>query len=81
MCAEGALDLLAIDQFGSGPALGRRQHDHGPARTYALTAAARVVLDRPNLLDHCIERCGHRLMHQSRIVAFDVVRCPTIAAQ
>ena len=29
---EGALDLQAVDDFRSRPALGRPQDDHGPAR-------------------------------------------------
>ena len=32
MRPEGALDLQAIDDLRSGPALGRPQHDHRPTR-------------------------------------------------
>ncbi len=51
MGAEGALDLLAVEGLGAGPALGRAHQQHGPARPHARgVLGARRSLNRPNFL-------------------------------
>ena len=43
MGAEGAFDLLAVDDLGAGPALGRDEDDHRPARArWVMRAAAGI---------------------------------------
>ena len=64
--AKGALDRHAIDELRTGPALGRVEHDHRPARPRGVAMLARVVLNALDLLDDRVERRGHRLVHQAR---------------
>ncbi len=78
---ERAFDLNAIDDFWSGPALGRVQHDHRPARTGQVAVLTGIMLERPDPLHRGIQRGCHRLMHQRRLVALDEDRRPAIAAQ
>ena len=40
-----------------------------------------ILLDFPDLLHGRIERRGHRLVHQLRLVALDEVRRPPVAAE
>ena len=68
MRAPGPLHRLAVDEFWSGPALGRAEHDHGPARTlhaFRLTARPRRTLNLANLRQNHIERTGETLMHDA----------------
>ncbi len=71
MRAERALDLLSVDPLRAGPALGRDEHDHRPARPRMESLRPRFVLDRADVGEHAIERRRHRLVHRHRIVAFD----------
>ncbi len=51
MRAEGALDLVAMEALGAGPALGRAHQQNGPARPHARgVLGARRALNRPNFL-------------------------------
>ena len=43
--APGALDLLAVDPLGAGPALGAAKHDHRPARPALVAVLARGALE------------------------------------
>src|SRR5207342_2043862 len=62
----------AVDDFRPGPALRCAQDDHRPGGAFSETAAAtRLVLYRPDLGEHRIERAGHLLVHRRRIVAGD----------
>ena len=49
--SERALDLQAIDDLRSGPAFGRPQDDHRPARPRGVVLAPRIPLDLPDVLD------------------------------
>ncbi len=72
--APRALCLVAVDLLGTGPALGRAQHDHRPARPLGLAAAARGLLDAANIGDRRIERGRHRLVHLGGVRALDEMR-------
>jgi len=78
-----ALDGLAVHFPGAGPALGRAQHDHRPARAAGPVEAvrARVGLDPRDLVEHGVERGGQLLVHALRIVAGDEVRRVAVAAE
>ena len=78
---EGALDLQAVDDFRSRPALGRPEDDHGPARPSEVVLAPRIALNLPDVLDGLIQSAGHELMHLFRIVAFHEVGRPAAAPQ
>ena len=65
--AERAFDLQAIDHLGPGPALGRIEDDHRPARTRGVAVDAGVLLDLLDLLHRRVERRSHRLVHQRRV--------------
>ena len=71
--APGALDLLAVDRLGAGPALGRPEHDHRPARALGDAALAGRLLDPADLLDHGVHRGGQLLVDVGRVVALDEV--------
>src|ERR1700733_4932209 len=81
MRAECPFDLQAIDYRGTGPAFGRVQYDHRPARAHRLALRACLLLDLPDLFDGLVERCGHSLVHQTGLVALDEVGRPTATAQ
>ena len=74
MRAPGTLGLVAIDLLRPGPALGRAQHDHRPARQVGLAALPRVPLDLADLRDGFLERGGHGLVHRVGVVALHEVR-------
>src|SRR5207237_2912272 len=78
---ERALDRLAVNDPRAGPAFWRVEHDHRPTRARGIAAAASVALDAMNLGDDLIERSRHDLMHLYRLVSFDEVQRPTVAAQ
>ena len=79
--SEGALDLQAVDDFRSGPALGRLEDDHRPARPGGVVVAPRILLDLPDVLDGLVHGGGHEFMHLFRLIAFHKVRRPAAAAQ
>ena len=58
--AEGAFDSLAIDYFGTGPALGGHEDDHRPTRPAVLLAAACLHLNPVDLVDDMIECRGQQ---------------------
>src|SRR5215211_1771594 len=71
--AEGALDGQAAHLVGTGPPLGRAQHDSGPARPARDAVLASLVLDGPDALVAGVQRRGERLVHVGWVVAFDEV--------
>ena len=79
--AERAFHLQAVDHLRPRPALGRIEHDHRPARTGQVAADAGLLLDRLDLLDRRVERRGHGLVHQLRLVALDEIGRPAVAAE
>lgn len=64
-----------------GPALGRFEDYHRPARAREVAVDAGVLMDFLDLLNRDIERRGHRLVHQRRIVTLDEVGSPPVAAE
>ena len=83
MCAPGALDRLAVDELRSGPALGRAEDDHRPARPLELCVSPRTAPhagSRESRSRIDVERAGQTLMHQRRIVALDEMRLVAVAA-
>ena len=79
--AKRAFDLLAIHDFRPGPALGRFEHDHGPARPCRVLLLARLALNGADLLDARVERLRHGFVHRARLMAADEVRRPSVTAQ
>ncbi len=71
--APRTLGLVPLDLFRTGPALGRSQHDHRPARPVGALGRPRLVLDRANLGDRLVEGGGHFLVHLFGVIAFDEV--------
>ena len=81
MGAEGSLNLLAIYEFRTGPALRSAQDDHRPLRTLRILLISCVFLDSLDLLDDGIHGLCHLLMHGHRIVALNKVRLPAAALE
>ncbi len=81
MRAEGAFDLQAIDHLRPGPALGRLENDHRPARAHEVAVGTGVVLDMPDFFHRLVECRSHGLVHQRGILALDEVRRPAAAAE
>ena len=81
MRAPVILGLLAVDFLRAGPALGRAQHDHRPARALAGAVPARVGLDALDLVDDGVKRGRHELVHLFGVVAFDEIRRVAVAAE
>ena len=79
--APVALGALAVDLLRAGPALGRAQHDHRPARPLRHAVTGRLGLDRRDLGEDGVERRGHQLVHRLRIVALDEIRRVAVAAE
>ena len=79
--APVALGALAVDLLRAGPALGRAQHDHRPARAFRETILTRVGLDALDFADDRVQRGGHQLVHLLRLVALDEIRRVAIAAE
>jgi Pyruvate/2-oxoacid:ferredoxin oxidoreductase gamma subunit len=72
--APMALGLLPVDLRRTGPALGRAQDDHRPARPPRYAAPPRLALDRRDLVQHRVERIGHQSVHLLRLLPLDKVR-------
>ena len=79
--AEGALDRHAVHLPRPGPALGRTQHDHRPARPLAKAVLAGVGLDGVDLVERLVERRRHQPVHLRGLVAGNEVRLVPIAPQ
>ena len=79
--SKRSLHLLAIDGFGSGPALGRFEHDHRPAWACRVAMLASLVPYGANLFDRGIEGPRHVFMHERRLVAGDEQRRPAVTTQ
>src|SRR5215468_4202225 len=78
--APEALGALAVDLFGTGPALGRAQNNHRPARSLGFRTGdfARFRLNLFNLRDDSIEGGRHQLVHLFRFVALDDMGSVTV---
>ena len=79
--AEGALDLLPVDDLRAGPALGGAEHDHRPARRLPGRGRAgrRGVADLRDPVEHGVERLGELPVHHGGVVARDLERLPAPA--
>ena len=69
----------AIDFLRSGPALGRTEDDHRPARALDRTLGPGFVLDGPDLADHRAQGRRHTLVHLCGLVALDEIRPVAVA--
>ena len=76
-----AFDVLAVDDLGARPALGRAQNDHGPYGALGIALFAGLALDLLDLFDALVERFRHLLVHCHGLVAFDKVRLPAAAVE
>ena len=81
MRTERALNVLAINDFRSGPSLRGAQHDHRPSRALRIAGLTRMFLDCKNLLNDLVHGLSHEPVHRHRIIAFYKVRLPAIALQ
>jgi 4-aminobutyrate aminotransferase-like enzyme len=63
-----------VDLAGTGPPLGRDQHDHGPARAGVGLARARGARDRRDLGHDLVEHGSHALVHGLGIRALQEAR-------
>ena len=81
MRPKRAFDLQAVDDLRSGPALGRSEDDHGPARPRRILAFSSALLNRPDLADGLFDRRRHQPVHFFRIFALDEKGRPAAAAK
>ena len=79
--APVVLRALAVDLLGTGPALGRAEHDHGPAGTPREALSLRVGLDLLDLRDRRVERGRHLLVHLGGFVPLDEMGRVAVAAE
>ena len=79
--APVVLDLETVHIGRAGPALGRAQYDHRPARAGQIAVFARVRLIGENLTDAVVERVGHGAVHGHGVAALDKVRLPAAAVE
>ncbi len=79
-----ALDRVAVDGRGPGPALGGAQNDHRPACALALRAGARCpgfLLDERDAVQGVVHGAGHCVMHLRGVAAGHVQRVVPVSAQ
>ncbi|MNO45909.1 hypothetical protein D3C76_361870 [compost metagenome] len=84
MRAARAFDSMTIDEFRTGPAFGRAQHQHGPQRPLrrrGLPGSSCIMLNISNFQNHRVQCLRQCLMHLQRVIAFDEVRIVAIAIQ
>ena len=81
MRAKRAFDLEAVDDLRPGPALGRSEDDHRPARSRGVIAFSRALLDCLDLADGLFDRRRHQPVHRFRLFAFDEERRPAAALE
>ena len=83
MGAEGALDRLAVDLGGAGPALRRAQDDRRPARAHRGGGAGRpgLGLDRGDPLVAAVERRRELAVDPARVGAADEDRLVAVAGE
>src|SRR5207249_3064161 len=72
---------LAVDFLGAGPALGRAQDNHRPARALKRTVVSGDALNALDLANGLIQRSRHELVHFWRLIAFDEDRRVAIASE
>ena len=76
MRPKRAFDLQAVDDLRPGPAFGRSEDDHGPARPRGIFVFSRPLLDRMDLADGFFDRRRHLPVHLFRLFALDKQRRP-----
>ncbi|MPM37374.1 hypothetical protein SDC9_83985 [bioreactor metagenome] len=79
--AEGTLHLFPIHDFWTGPALGRAEYQHGPARAGVVAGFAGILLDAPQLTHRPFQGGGHSLMHRLRLIALHEAGLPATASE
>src|SRR5581483_12188041 len=63
MGSPGAFDRLAVDEFWAGPAFGRAQDEHRPARARCVVMLAGVLLDAADFGVDGVEGLCHAAVH------------------
>ena len=81
MRPKRAFDLQAVDDLRPGPALGRSEDDHRPARSRGVVAFSRALLDCLDLADGLFDRRRHQPVHGFRLVPLDEERRPAAALE
>src|ERR1700730_698019 len=79
--APGSFDRFAVDRFGAGPAFGRAENEHRPARACPLVVLASGLLDGGDFVEDVVEQGGHFRVHHGGIVAFENVGRIAVAAE
>ena len=77
--APGSLDRQPVHHLGTGPALRRPHHDHGPEWASRALFLSRRSLDFLDLVEDELQQGGHPLVHLHRVVAGDDVRRVAVA--
>ncbi len=79
--APGALDLEPVHHLRAGPALGRLEHDHRPARPGQVAVPPGPPLDGADLIHHLVQGGGELLVNPVRDVAGHPVHPVAVALQ
>ena len=74
--SKRAFYLQAVDDFRPGPAFGRSEDDHGPARSRGILVFSRALLDCVDLTDRFFDHCRHQPVHLFRLFTLDEQRRP-----
>ncbi len=75
------LHRQTVDLRGTGPALGRTQHDHRPAGPVRDVVLASRALNRRDAVQRGVHRAGHRAVDGQGVVTGDVDRIVAVATQ
>jgi hypothetical protein len=79
MGSPESFEVVSIDVSGSGPSLGRTQHNHGPSRSECLAGISSLLLVASDLGHTFFKGGGHGLVHGVEVGAFDKVGGPSVS--
>ena len=79
--AEGALGGRAVHLLRTGPALGRAEHEHGPAGTGGFAELPGPLLNALNLPHRPVQGRGHLLVHLGGLVPLHKAGGPAAALE
>src|SRR5208283_3951146 len=80
MSAPETFKIMTLQLSRGAPALGRTQHDHGPARPLGNAAGSALLLMGSNFCDAVFHRCRHGLVHAFGIRSLNKVGGPAVTA-
>ena len=79
MRAPRTFDFLAVHFLRPRPSFWRSQDDHGPTRTCPVAARTCFLLNLADFVNNAIQRLGHQLMHDGRVIPLDKIRLVAVA--